>query len=525
MKTLIIRPALALALAAVGIQSARAQSPYVEEALNYSRLQFGGPARTQGIGGANVALGADFGNLSSNPAGLGLFQKSEVHFSPGIGLASADASGTGTSKTGDKNSFHVGSLGLVLATRRADGDTESNWRGGGFALGFTRTADFNTTFSYAGQISDNRSFFQRLREPGGYGSVNSAGYQNAANKLVAQDHNGAGPYTNLDGLAYGTFLTDTTYSRRQGLATVIARLRNGPIRQGETVTTSGSVSQFDLGYGASYRDRLYIGGAIGIVSSNRKQVRSFTEAEDDPQTRFASLRLQDEVKTSGGGLNARVGLIYRVADAVRLGASIQTPTFFHFTETSSTSLTSVFTPFPQDNPANRGTTASLAPGEYTYNLTTPFRASGGAVVTLGKYGFLTGDAEYVGYQQARLSSADPNTNDDEESIAADNQTIRQAYKSTVNLRVGAEGRFDIFRVRAGYATYGDPYKTSSTSRAQQFYTAGAGIRQHGFFVDAAAVYTTFNQQYSPYSLVGGQQPVINVANNRYTTTITAGLIF
>ena len=56
-------------------------------------------------------------------------------------------------------------------------------------------------------------------------------------------------------------------------------MRQGPITQNETVTTKGSLSQFDLGYGGSYRDKLYVGGGIGIVSLNRTRTagRSFTE--------------------------------------------------------------------------------------------------------------------------------------------------------------------------------------------------------------------------------------------------------
>jgi hypothetical protein len=525
MKIVLFRPALAVAVAAGCTLSAHAQSPYVGEALNYSRLQFGGPARTLGIAGANVALGADFGNLASNPAGLGLYQKSEFHLAPGLGLASADAAGTGLSRTADKNSFHIASAGVVFTNRRPDDESGSAWRGGSFALGFTRQADFNTSFRYSGQVAENQSFFQRLREPGNYTNINSAGYQSEVADLAGQDNNGQGPYSTLDGLAYGTYLTDTIYDRRSGLATLVTRLRNGAITQGETVTTSGSISQFDLGYGGSYKDRLYIGGAVGIVSSNRRQTRTFTESENDPSTRFDNLQLQDEVKTTGSGFNARVGLIYRVVDALRLGASIQTPTFLRMTETSQMSLTSTFTPQPQDNPANPGASASLPSAEYTYNIITPFRASGGAAVTIGKSGFITGDAEYVGYQKARLSSADDATYGDAEGVAADNQTIAQAYKGTFNFRLGAEARLDIFRLRVGFANYGDPYKNNITSRDQRFYTAGVGLRQSNFFFDLAGVYTTFDQQYSPYSLASGQQPVISVNNSRYTTTVTAGLTF
>ena len=73
-----------LSLALVAGQASHAFAQGASDALRYSRLQFGGPARTQGIAGANVALGADFGNLSSNPAGLGLYQRSEFHVAPGL---------------------------------------------------------------------------------------------------------------------------------------------------------------------------------------------------------------------------------------------------------------------------------------------------------------------------------------------------------------------------------------------------------------------------------------------------------
>ena len=310
---------------------AQAQSPYVDEALNYSRLQFGGPARTQGIGGANVALGADFGNLTSNPAGLGLFTKSEFHFSPGIGLGSADATGTGAVQKQTKNSFHVASAGVVFANRKPDSD-ESDWRGGSFALGFTRLADYNRAFSYGGSVTDATSFLQRLREPGGNSVINSGSYQSSLNDVQQQSNNNQ--YTNLDGLAYGAFLTSirlggTNDNPIDTLFITKELQRSLPASQRETVTRSGSLSQFDLGYGANYKDRFYIGGGLGIVSLNNRQVRDYTEAANatDTQTSFGTLRLHDEVSTSGTGINARLGLIYRATDALRLGASVQTPTY------------------------------------------------------------------------------------------------------------------------------------------------------------------------------------------------------
>ncbi|HEX8326375.1 MAG TPA: hypothetical protein VF629_02455 [Hymenobacter sp.] len=514
MKTRIIWLSLALTAGSAGHAFAQGAS----DALRYSRLQFGGPARTQGIGGANVALGADFGNLTSNPAGLGLFQRSELHFTPGIGLGSGDArilGGSSSAQSESKNSFHIASAGLVLTNRRPDDDQSTNWRAGSFALGFTRTADFNIASRYQGTVGNNASFLSRLR-PAADAARGTAAFNDLDDQFDNEDYR-----TDL-GIAYGTYLADIRRARLGNRAdsAVVLRQQGSVLNQSELTTSSGSVSQFDFGYGASYRDKLYIGGAIGIVSSNYTRTRTLTEADTDPNTYFNSLTSRDELKTTGTGFNARIGVIYRATDIVRLGASVQTPTFMRLTDTFSESLTSNFDGQGTDNvPADLpigATTASFPTDDFDYELTTPFRANGGVAVTLGKYGFVTGDVEYVGYSQARLTNAEEDAN----------ANIQSLYKNTVNLRFGAEGRFDVFRARLGFARYGDAFKDGGNSQGpQNFYTAGLGLRQSNFFLDVAGVYTTFDRVYRPYTLNSGAEPVIDVTNSRFTTSVTAGFTF
>ena len=529
---------LGLTLVAGSASHAFAQG--ASDALRYSRLQFGGPARTQGIGGANVALGADFGNLTSNPAGLGMFQKSELHLTPGIGTGQSDARMEGYSAAAQnesKNSLHIASAGLVLANRRPDGDQSTNWRGGAFAFGFTRLADFNMASRYAGTLTDrtvngraytanDQSYLASLR------GVGSADYYKAI-----REQGNSGNYNTvdygLDGLAYGAYLTKIGKFRSSGAdSAIVSTTRRGPIGQSEYVVSKGSVSQFDLGYGASYRDRLYLGFGLGIVSSNYTSTREFTETETDPTTHLSNYTLRDQLTTSGAGLNARLGAIYRATDALRVGASIQTPTVMRLSDTYNASITTTFTAQGNDVVAVTlptgpvGTTSVDAlPNDYSYSLTTPFRANGGVAYTLGKHGFVTGDVEYVGYGQARLHGDPQDPNGDNRSFSAENSDIKSLYKNVVNVRFGAEGRFDVFRVRLGYARYGDPYKADlNNERVQNFYTGGLGLRQGNFFLDAAGVYTAFNRSYTPYSL-GGLEPLIKVSNSRFTTSITAGVIF
>ena len=517
---------LSLALVAGQASHAFAQGP--SDALRYSRQQFGGPARTQGIAGANVALGADFGNLTSNPAGLGLFQKSELHFAPGVGIGQSDSridGGTGAVANEIKNSFHVASAGAVFATRKPDSE-EGNWRGGALALGFTRLADFNTATRYQGNVANGQSYL------GGY-VQQFAGIKDGAFYDDLDKQAGTGPYRTTLGLAYGAYLANVRAYRATGRdSAVIVRKQASTLAQGELVANSGSMSQFDIGYGANYRDRLYIGGAIGFVSSNFTQIRSLTESDNDPTTHFQSLTSRTELRTRGSGFNARLGVIVRALDNLRFGASVQTPTFMRLSDTYSESLSANFSSTGTDRvPVGLPSTATAAlpTNDYAYTLNTPFRANGGAALTLGKHGFVTGDVEYVAYKQARLHNDPNNANGDDYAFTTENADIQALYRNTVNLRFGAEGRFDVFRVRAGYARYGDPYQADANNeRAQNFYTAGLGLRQSNFFLDAAVVYTTFGQSYNPYHIyttAGDIAPLIKTNATRYTTSVTAGLVF
>jgi hypothetical protein len=84
----------ALSLAAVHAQTA-------SDALRFSYIpQYGGTARTVGVGGAMGALGGDFATISMNPAGLATYRMSEFTYSPGFHAAKAGSellnSGTGS---------------------------------------------------------------------------------------------------------------------------------------------------------------------------------------------------------------------------------------------------------------------------------------------------------------------------------------------------------------------------------------------------------------------------------------------
>jgi hypothetical protein len=120
------------------------------DALRYSRFEFGATARAVGSGSALGALGADFSVLSTNPAGLGWYRRSEFIFTPAI-----NASTTQSLLANDKSSgfsedsrgvFNLSSFGVIIAGTPRGGD----WSGVNFGIGINRLADLNQTFYFRG---------------------------------------------------------------------------------------------------------------------------------------------------------------------------------------------------------------------------------------------------------------------------------------------------------------------------------------------------------------------------------------
>src|SRR5690606_36460696 len=104
----------------------------------------------------------------------------------------------------------------------------------------------------------------------------------------------------------------------------------------------------------------------------------------------------------------------------------------------------------------------------TINMRSPMKISAGATYFFNKNGFISGDVDYLDYSSMNLSSPDI-------SMEANNEDIRDFATSTINYRAGAEYRFNLFRVRAGAAFYGDPLDDERDRTVRQF-SGGVGIR-------------------------------------------------
>jgi len=472
-----------------------AQSGYYQDALRFSQLQSTGSARVSGLGGTQNSLGGDISNIHSNPAGLGFFRRSEFSISPGYSDWRTESTlGNVQAFEGiPTTNFALPNLSLVISSPR-DPLAAGRFRGGSFGISVNRLANFHSEFAFEGITPTSIMEFFAADAFGVPGNI-----------LDAEN--------SLTGLAYSTFLIDPTVDG--GTEYIPANQTETP-NMYEEVVTQGGINQVTFAYGGNFDNKLFLGASLGVSSINFSQFKVFSE--DFLTGDLIRFDINENLFINGTGINLNLGAIYKPRDEINIGLSFQTPTWYRLNEEYDAVITSDF-----ENP-NQTYTERTDFIVSTYNLNTPMKINAGATYFIGKNGFISADIDYVDYSAARINSRDFNPR-------PDNDAINQLYTATFNYRVGGELRYDIFRFRAGYGYYGDPFRNDfdDPSRHTQQISGGIGARLANFYVDAAFMNTTFNQFYRSYSLIGqgGQDfgPVSDVRNRINSGILTVGFNF
>ncbi len=474
---------------------------YYKEALLFSSNNAVGTARTQALGGAQMALGGDIGNVYSNPAGLGFFNHSQFSITPELKSYNNDASylGNNTNKIGTK--LGIGNFGVVWAKKRSGG---RGLKSTTFGISYTKVNDFNNEISYEGFNQNN--------------SIIDSFIDTANGAPVSQFEDGGSLVNSLAYLAYNNYLIgpesfldendpDDMYFTDAGIKNT----------QFETIRTSGSQSQWSFAYGANFEDKFYIGANIGIQSVSYETNKIYTEQFDEGVV--FDITLEENLKIEGNGFNASLGFIYRPIDIARIGFTITSPTYFSFTEESDASLSSSWDNFDYDDDTNLNDVSEETDiAVSNYDLKTPMKISTGASIFINKNGFITGEVEFINYGKANLNSLDFSPN-------GDNKTIKNIYTPTVNFKLGCEYRVDIFRARLGYAYYDNPSTLEGLNKSIQTYSAGFGVKLPKFYADFALTNSKFgSEDYVPYS-VGNNQPMATFNGSATKAVITIGFTY
>lgn len=499
------------------VMQVRAQD-YVESALMFNRTTNGGSARIQALGGAQTALGGDYSAAHANPAGLGMFNRSEFTFSLGVNSNKTNSAFGGNKESGSRSVFNIPGISYVHHMP----DDRDGFLGGAFAFSLTRTNDFNRQMDFRGRNSNSSIVDYFVGQSNGYTTQQFDDPQsNDFDPNYRVNH-----WNDPTGLAYYNYLIgpasllnpdfpDTEYFTYVGYPQV----------QQEEIQTKGATNQWNISYGANFTDKYFVGAGIGITSLKYRARKGFSEEFDNPET-IQNLILNENIDIRGTGFNATIGAIARPVNFLQIGISYRTPTVTGITETYKASMSTRWSNFDYYGDGSEilgdNTDDPIATDEIIseYNLRTPSKLSTG-IALLSKYGFFTADVDFTNPGKSKYKSTI-----DGIGFEGENAVIKALYTETVNYRFGAEYRLDIFRFRAGYGVMSNTFKSQyDLDNKITSLSGGIGIRKKSFYVDFALVNNRSKSIYQPYIFLDGSGPLVNQKHNFWTGMVTVGFTF
>ena len=468
-------------------KTASAQSDV--DAIRYSQTNIAATARSLSMGGAFGALGADFSSLSTNPAGIAFYHRSEFSFTPALENTTTSTDYLGRNSSDNKYNFNLGNVGLVYAYPKEN--KSEGWKGFAFGIGYNRLNSFHTRSLYEGVNTKNSLLDAYVEEANGIDPNQISDIYPYSSGLAYNPGYAIDAYAN-DSTSYFSMIPD-------------ASLSNSGLLQRNSKETSGSSGEVVLSFGGNYNDKIYWGATLGfpfvrynedvlyeeIDQNNTIQLDSnIVGAQYAAAYNFKSFSQSQSLATTGNGFNAKFGLIIRPVDWFRFGVAAHTPAFYSMHDEYITSMTTTF----ENGDVHSGDSPY---GIYDYNITTPWKFLGSAAVIYQQSAILSLDYEFVDYTSAKLHASDY-------AFSNENFVIRNSYNQQHNVRGGIEWKYGIFAFRggAGYSTgvLKSSVSSSSTDQHSTMYTGGVGVREKNYFVDLGYAYTQSNGFYQPYTL-------------------------
>lgn len=510
-------------VASVTFTQAHAQLP--EDVLKYTWGTNYGSARANAVGGAMGSLGGDISALYVNPAGLGMYRTREIVLSPGLNGFKNDGAFRGTKSTEKQSSFNLGTTGFVFGGKGNRSNSNSNVA---FGIGLNKIANFNNTVFYTGQNDFSSMAEQYALE--------------ASNSRLTFDQ-----MLNSSSISLGTkmaiwnYYIDSASIPGRGTELVSMALQQNMIKgspylvqQSQSTVTTGGINELAFGLAANKNDKIYVGATIGFPMVRYTKDNVFVEKDISGNTNnnFNFSQLNETFTTTGSGINAKLGLIFKPSTSLRIGLAVHTPTWYSMEDTYDAEMLTDLEKYRsiRYQGVQRVTPKDItgtSDHSYGYELSTPWKLMGSASYVLHEVedvrlqkGFITGDIEYVTHKTNQFFSSENSA--DKTYYNSVNNTMKSYYKNALNLRLGGELKFTTIMARAGIAYYGSPYADTELKANRLVLSGGLGYREHGMFVDLTYAYGIQKDVNFPYRLSDKANTFANINSKGSNVMLTLG---
>ena len=340
-----------------------------QDVQRFSERQLIGTARYVGMGGAMTAIGGDPSAVLDNPAGLGLYRRSEISLTLDETIDNTTQRSTTLNNaipSSTRSRFAAPQVSVIWAwgnPTKQRGLIYSN-----LMLSVHRLANFNRDVMVEGKDLGLVSTICNItNDMGG----------------VAEENLQDKPWDNveigwLSILGYEAYLIDPIENNKWKPA---VDFTDGSLSISET----GTSDQYTLSWAGNISNQWYIGIGLNIPTINYTK---HTSLREENKQNSSSAELKSMFHVSGVGVSGSFGLIYRPIQALRIGASLQTPTILSLSRQSTGDMYSTIA-------GQKYEVLTPESGVMDIDIASPLRTSVSVAGQLGKIGLIAVQYDYA----------------------------------------------------------------------------------------------------------------------------------
>lgn len=509
------------------------------DAYFLSQTELRGTARFMAMGGAFTALGGDLSTLNQNPAGIGVYRRSEIGATLDITPRKITSETNSTKESMSKTKAYCNNFGYI-GTARLDGAMRTfSW-----GASYNRVASFDRSYSaYTARANASVSNYIASFTDAPEGDLN---FGNNYNPYLDSDQDW------LSILAYNSYMINPKAGGGyQGLR------NNNTVNDAlSEVRETGYVDEYAIDFGGNISNVVMWGIGFGITDLNFNQTTYYSESmenatiptEDSGSSQSvgvlkngnAGVTLRNYRNVSGNGFNLKLGLILKPINEFRIGFAVHTPTWHHLSSSSYAGVDySYYNPASPEGERNPLTgTEETDDAYYNFHLNSPWKIMVGAAAVIGSQAIVSLDYERQAYGNTKISYQDQRG--DYVSDDYVNDDTKNYFKAANILRLGVEYRLTpAFSLRAGYNHTSTSTKqdvldgsvevlTAGTNPAYTLnrdvnsFSLGLGYHYQAFYADAAYVYRNKKSTYyafTPYQGVSSPKADLTEVTNSIVLSV------
>ncbi|MBT8258841.1 MAG: outer membrane protein transport protein [Bacteroidia bacterium] len=484
----------------------------ISDVVRYSTSDVKGTARFRAMSGAFGALGGDISAISINPASSAVFNRPSIALS----ISNSDIDNTteyfGTVNGSSNSEFELGQAGAVFVFNNTN--TNSPWRKVSLGITYELTNDFDNDFFASGTNtrSIDRYFLENAQ---GLPLGQISAFEGESIEDAYIDIGQAFGYQHQQAfLGFESFILEPEDINDDANSLYFSNIAPGTFNHEYSFVSSGYNGKLTFNGAIQHEDNIFLGLNL---NSHFVDYNSFTylyEGNNNAGSFVTDVGFENTLRTIGNGFSFQLGGIAKLSDALRIGFTYDSPTWYNLEDETTQYLETIVDSGGPVSVVLNPFVVNLFP---SYDIKTPAKYTGSVALVLNKAGLISFDYSRRDFANAKLKP------ENDPAFVAQNNIIENSLKATNSYKIGGELRHEQFSFRGGYRFEESPYQDDTFYGDLTGYSLGFGYSFGNVKLDLA--YEDFERsvRHQLYDVGLTDTANIEVDNSQFTLTMSWSL--